>query len=878
MLWVAFFGWMIAQGVYHGATLFKIVGSKNQRMWYMAALFLVTCYVLAKYRVLKGEGIRVLLSAEIVNISIFFALSLGNACRLLLMQGAEGIKNLGYFLGGRLSCFGNPNATGTVAATLIMISVWQLVINKEYEKFRWLSGGISVIGLTIGVVALSLSRSRGSILAAGAGVGVAAFLLVYKPKEKWRGFFSSLVVTIVVAGLSVGLLLAVKSVFGSVVKLCVSQNAGMRRAAQVEEELEAYSLTYALDTLTDRTNIWPATLKMLDEKPEKWIWGYDSHESDKLIYIYDAYEGRPEIMTPHAHSGYLQQLFLYGVPGASILVILLITWCKRCVCLGFDKNLVGGVKIPISLVAMGLVNEVVEWMLFPGAMLYPVSLFFFGAIGVISGQMSEKGQKKNHFRVIATVLAVCAVFAVAGGSLYAYKAGKERKESSVELPVLVQQNSEDYVRFNNYVSEEMMEASYWIGEGADRVIKDYSEIYRVNYENRRMISTEGATFSQKEVGDEFYAKVAKQLVKDVQFANVDPEKYVCKGKVTTKGFWDELEANADSEAIVSRISVVFGYSVSRDVLKRYPTDEKVYEASSNLYYDEMATSDLQPFMPLVVLHESLDGEWYYVLTYGYGGWTRKENVALCHDRDEWIERQEEEQFLVVTGRELRLPTDPYHEELSDMSVQMGTKLPIVKLSEVPESIHDRVSFGNYITKLPARGSDGYIEDVYVLVPANADVSLGYLPYTEEKVAGLAFKHLGAGYGWAGDHLSQDCSGLTREIFACFGYELPRSASAQSKLEYVTNLDVSKKTDEEKLEILKELPIGTLIYFPGHIMMYVGMSDGVPYCLSSVGDYSTVELGKGNIQQINTVVLTNMVDTTRARGDSWLAAATRFVAP
>lgn len=880
MFWIYFgiFGWMIAQGIHERVSLMRILGDSTQRTWYMCTLALLVFYVMPKEKL--NRTLSVFLSTEIFFLSTYFILAIINASLSLVREDYVAYKFMGKFVGGRLSCFGNPNSAGIVAATLIMISIWSLVNSIRLEKLKVLARCIASVGLVVGTIALSLSRSRGSMVAVSAGVGVAVFILLYKGEHSKKKLAVSMLFAISVMFLSGGSLLLSKEIYNKIITEKVRVNSGIEASEEINGELNSYELTYAVNTITDRTLIWPTTLKMLDEKPEKWIWGYASHDPENKLFIYDVYEGRPEIMTVNSHSGYLQQLYMYGIPGAALTLMLLVAWGIQAAILAFSGAVPTEDRIPVAIVVTALVNATVEIFLFPSAQIYPITLFFFTAAGVISRQMKDSSTTKNIIKYLHIVMfTIIGIAIISFLSVLIYKKAAKKNESEFVLPPQIQQNENDYLRLNNYVSKDMMFPEYWTVNSNSKVeLESFEEIARINYENRRMISTSESTFSQKEVGEAFYAKIAKQLVDGIKISDINPEQYLLYGEDTTGKFWEEIDKNADSESITSRIRTEFGFSVSRTVLKRYPTDEKICKKDSNLYYDELAQSDLQPFMPVVILHKSLDGEWVYVLTYGYGGWTRKENVALCRSREEWLERQEPESFIVVTGRELRLPTDPYHEKLSDLSLPMGTKLPIVKFSDAPESIHDRISYGNYISVLPTRGEDGYIKDEYVLIPSVADVNLGYLPYTEENIAGLAFRHLGAGYGWAGDNLAQDCSGYVREVFACFGFELPRSAKAQSQLEYVKNTDVSKKSDKEKIDILRDLPLGTLIYFPGHIMIYLGMEDDMPYCISSVGDYSTRELGAGNVVEVNTVIVTNMLDTTRGSGKSWLSAAERFVTP
>ena len=879
--WLIFvlFSMTYLEGLIIHLSLLKSVGSSIHRNWYIYLLAMAVGLVSEGKR--KKIWVNVLFIVQSTVMAVFFVISIVSATNKLLNPQYEVHKNFGSFVSGRLSTFGSPNTAGPAAAVLILITILLIYRTRDF-KYRIVTNILFSLYILIGWIELGLCRSRGSIVAAAAGIGVFFFIVVYdKHKETAvKGFFLGVLVCTVVTIASAAILLVPKPVYDkSAVSYVKATNP--EDAERVEEELDCYGITYALDNLTDRTNIWSATIKMLSEKPSRWITGVMPQRVWE-VPILDVYEGRPEIPVTTAHNGYLEQLFMYGIPGAAILAVLLIIWVGCAFKAVFSNVVTTKDKIPAVLMVAALINAMVEAFLFPFRTIYPISFFFFMSEGCLEGAAVEK-----EIRVKKRILSITAIliFLTLAGVLTGYLYKKSLKEyTQIEEVKVKQQNPNDYVRLNDGVSKEMLSPSYWTslreakGVDIERERLSFSGISRFNFLNRRMLTDTNTAFSLYEIGDQFYYKVAKSFVSAIMLKPEDPSEYLLNGVPTDYRYWAALERNADVEALNSRITVKFGISVDNSVLKRYPTDDDIYKADSNMYYDELAQSDLLPFMPLAVLHESKDGEWYYVITYGYGGWTRKENVALYDSQEEWLEKTEPEDFLIVTGKELRLPTDPYNGELSGLLLPMGTKLPIVAMKDAPEDIHGRIGYGNYVTKLPIRNEEGMAEDIYVLIPATEDLSLGYLPYTEENVAKLAFKHLGAGYGWAGDNNCQDCSGFVREIYACFGYIMPRATTPQSEIECSESYDVEGQSVEKIKAVLDDAPIGTLLYFRGHIMIYLGNVDGVPYCISSVGNFSAAEQGGVRQKEVNTVIVSDMINTKRADGKSWIESVTKIVVP
>lgn len=81
-------------------------------------------------------------------------------------------------------------------------------------------------------------------------------------------------------------------------------------------------------------------------------------------------------------------------------------------------------------------------------------------------------------------------------------------------------------------------------------------------------------------------------------------------------------------------------------------------------------------------------------------------------------------------------------------------------------------------------------------------------------------------------------------------------------------------DAEKEQYIETLPVGTLLYFSGHTMIYIGSQNGVPYVISAVGSAveSTVEEVKAeDTISIYSIAITPLtVKRSQAKGGkTWL---------
>jgi hypothetical protein len=78
---------------------------------------------------------------------------------------------------------------------------------------------------------------------------------------------------------------------------------------------------------------------------------------------------------------------------------------------------------------------------------------------------------------------------------------------------------------------------------------------------------------------------------------------------------------------------------------------------------------------------------------------------------------------------------------------------------------------------------------------------------------------------------RDCSGYIMDVFRCFNIQLPRNSTNQV-LASKAIISVEKMDRETRLGTLKSLPGGiSLLQMPGHIMVYLGEIDGIPYAIS-----------------------------------------------
>lgn len=155
--------------------------------------------------------------------------------------------------------------------------------------------------------------------------------------------------------------------------------------------------------------------------------------------------------------------------------------------------------------------------------------------------------------------------------------------------------------------------------------------------------------------------------------------------------------------------------------------------------------------------------------------------------------------------------------------------------EIGEEVDRQPPGGNVVVMLATRGEDGNAVFKPALIARLADVSIGYLPYTQENIIRQAFKMQGQRYGWGGQFNARDCSAFLLDVFKSMGLMIPRNSSEQGGLAVGIFYEMtSDMTLEEKLAILDEVDPGAMLWMSGHVMLYLGKSGGEHYMIHDSG--------------------------------------------
>ncbi len=334
------------------------------------------------------------------------------------------------------------------------------------------------------------------------------------------------------------------------------------------------------------------------------------------------------------------------------------------------------------------------------------------------------------------------------------------------------------------------------------------------------------------------------------------------------------------EAISEDEDYLYGVVVKRTNILSAPSDNYKYTEEDSYPKEMLSTMNVNE--PFLIDSNKTSGGYYYGYSNHYEGWVSTKDVAICRDRQEWLEAWkvdlDDRDFIVVTQNKIYLEPSLTQEYSSELMLGMGTVLKLIEEEKLPEAdFAERASWNNYAVYVPTRGVGGEYEKRVALIPQHYNVSVGYLPMTQENILQLAFSALGDRYGWGGMLGSNDCSYYAKQIYKCFGLDIPRDTGLIAAMpECVT--DVKALSDEEKLELLSTMPIGTILYFKGHVFIYIGMDQNTPYVINAVGSMCISEQGEG--VSVNSVVINPLTVRRGAKYNygTWLEETEAFISP
>ena len=380
------------------------------------------------------------------------------------------------------------------------------------------------------------------------------------------------------------------------------------------------------------------------------------------------------------------------------------------------------------------------------------------------------------------------------------------------------------------VRPEHRTAAYWIGrlpEGAaDAPLLDDAALQAVA---SRATSVDGAWRDPLDPAvadpDHVQAKLAERMA--WMRSMVSTGKYV----EAVAGTW------AEAEGVVGQLRPEGSIRLVRveTPLRCAPLDAALLKPPGDPDFDRNACASLHPGEVVRVLGQQEGGDWRHVHAGHTTGWVHAEALSAPLD--------EASLEAVRGGERLWVHRDGARTD-GGVPLRTGVSLPVVARTDASVTV-----------RVPA--AEGWAEDT--VAPSSA-VVVGPAPaLTRRSLFEAALAHLDDPYGWGGREGHRDCSRYARDLLAGYGLELGRHSAVQARLgpELV---DVDALDDEAKREAIREAAARgvVLLYMKGHIMLYLGSSDGRDYAVSSISEYLTpCPGGPDTVHRLDRVAVTTL---------------------
>ena len=395
-------------------------------------------------------------------------------------------------------------------------------------------------------------------------------------------------------------------------------------------------------------------------------------------------------------------------------------------------------------------------------------------------------------------------------------------------------------------TEAMQHPEFWIeriGPDAEKVIMTPAQISKLNRENlTRSLETQdinGKPYS--------FAKTIREYEQaGLQFHPLDPLSIRqfpgdslrvslarIRQVVANTNYWDrrglpytaamkrEILDLMGENNIQTTGSLRYGVVVTHTMNRMVPYEMPAFWGQY-AWQDLFNTGALETGTPVAVLHVSTDGAWCYIRSeYAYG-WISAVNVAFGTP-DQIRRLTEPKNFIVALLHKIPVFADQGFQTLATEIYQCA-RLPLMEKTTA-----------GYRVLVPHRKADGSLEIATGWLRPDADVSVGYQPFTQANAIRTMFRLLNRPYGWGNSCNERDCCGAIRTVLRTFGFDVPYGTSHElHSTDHVICFPKETPKDVKYKQLDTCEPGITMCGFDGHIVMYLGKVDNSYFVIHSNG--------------------------------------------
>lgn len=349
---------------------------------------------------------------------------------------------------------------------------------------------------------------------------------------------------------------------------------------------------------------------------------------------------------------------------------------------------------------------------------------------------------------------------------------------------------------------------------SSKIILNPQQIEKINQQNLQRLDTGLADLLDTE------SERAFQELESLLEAEKLPQepRYDGEGNLYGEDFYNALKRRLEAIQL-KQAELRYGVVICNSFLRAFPTMAASYRIGEWGELDRFAVSLLKMGEPVLVYCQDNSGQWSFIRSMQCYGWMLTEHLAWEPDFYRW--RQyccDREQLLVIDSRR-DLDYIDFDGRAQKQLLLMGTRLPLYDANR-----------HSFVLGMPVKDCRGNLAVLQFMTRRDGGLAPGLLPCSAQNIISQAKKMLGEPYGWGGTSYYRDCSSLVVDVFSVFGLHLPRNSRQQMQMLAVERCPSGR---EQKYQFIAALPPASVLYFPGHAMLYLGRQGNSLEILHSV---------------------------------------------
>lgn len=388
-------------------------------------------------------------------------------------------------------------------------------------------------------------------------------------------------------------------------------------------------------------------------------------------------------------------------------------------------------------------------------------------------------------------------------------------------------------------------ADYWTGKNkpGEAVFIATDDLDRLNLQI--MQKSANTLIDLAKYPDKVYTQWLKNKITATieigKFQGAEVPKLFKNGTALTEFSYAQAKKNTGVDELPAASEVRYALTINRTNLRLLPEDAGWFESADDKHYDQLQATVLDPCEPLAVLINSKDNQFVFVESRYYAGWVKPNELAFT-DKATWMKYAAPKSYLTVLASRKTIPQGKAY-------YQMGGKV-LLRADDLQKD-------GTWAITMPNVDANGTIVEQAYNIPNDNAVVKGALACSENNLIRQAFRFLGEDYGWGGLNNGVDCSSFVQDVYRSVGIELPRDTSRQEKV-MTRSISLKGMTHAQRLEIIKKAKPGSLMFAPGHVMLYLGNdANGEPLVIHSISSYFTLNDGQVAKQYVRKILVSDL---------------------